>query len=96
MSEKAVESVDGRQESKGLSETGTGSEAGWTEIVVALCNKGCNAFSLSAPEREDVGMGRSKEACQYQRRPQHREEWEVVWRGQREMGQEEPGSHRAS
>ena len=35
---------------------GTGSGAGWTEIVVALCKRGRNAFSLSAPDREDIGI----------------------------------------
>ena len=28
------------------------------DIVVALCNRGRNALSLSTPEREDVGMGK--------------------------------------
>ena len=35
---------------------GTGSGAGWTEIAVALCRRGRNAFSLSAPDREDPGI----------------------------------------
>ena len=37
-----------------------GSGAGWTEIVVALCKRGRNAFSLSAPEREDICKGKEE------------------------------------